>query len=144
MGRYNQNFPYKGITYRSKFEMEIAKQLHACGMKFKYEQYSYQFGVRIPNCVCATCGGKVVERIRWYTPDFFLSNGVVIEAKGRFTGDDRKKLLAVRAEHPNLDVRLIFQRDNTLSKGSKTRYSEWCRKNDFMYSIKEVPEEWLS
>ena len=59
-------------------------------------------------------------------PDFFLPNGVIIEAKGFFKPSDRRKMLAVKEAHPELDIRFVFMRDNTLSKSSKTTYSMWA------------------
>lgn len=69
-----------------------------------------------------------------YTPDF--SKGLVsLEVKGRFTGTDRRKMLAVKVAHPDLDIRLILMRDNPLYKGAKSRYSDWCKKHEFPFSI---------
>jgi hypothetical protein len=79
-----------------------------------------------------------------YTPDFVLEGGIIIEAKGRFTAYDRAKHLLLKAQHPELDIRLVFQYDNKLSSKSKTRYSDWCNKHDIKYAIREVPEEWLA
>lgn len=79
-----------------------------------------------------------------YTPDFVLPNGVIIEAKGRFTGADRVKHLTLKKQKPDLDIRFVFQYDNKLSKNSKIRYSTWCEKNGFLYAIREVPEEWVN
>ena len=78
-----------------------------------------------------------------YRPDFILPNGGILEVKGRFTAQDRSKHLAVQKLHPNLDIRFVFGADNTLSKNSKTRYSEWCIKKGFKYCFIVVPPEWL-
>ena len=45
-----------------------------------------------------------------------------MEAKGFFKPSDRRKMLAVKEQNPELDIRFIFQRNNTLSKNSKTTY----------------------
>ena len=114
------------MMYKSKFESTIADQLLGEGMPFRYELYSYEY-----------------ELVKWYTPDWFLANGMVIESKGKFTSADRTKHLAIREAHPDLDIRFVFMRDNFLRKGSKTRYSDWCNKHDFLYAIGEVPRKWL-
>jgi len=79
-----------------------------------------------------------------YTPDFILENGIIIEAKGRFTAFDRAKHLLLRDQYPDEDIRFIFQYDNKISRTSKTRYSDWCEKHGFKYAIREVPDEWVN
>src|SRR5712664_2539764 len=68
-------------------------------------------------------------KLRHYTPDFVLiNNGIIIETKGRFVTADRQKLLFIQAEHPDLDIRLIFSNSKSrISKQSKTTYGDWCR-----------------
>ena len=45
---------------------------------------------------------------RTYTPDFVLHNGIIIETKGMFTAADRRKHLAIKKQHPALDIRFVF------------------------------------
>ena len=52
-----------------------------------------------------------------YLPDVVLSNGIIIEYKGWFKPSDRTKHLLIKKQHPDLDVRFVFQRaSQTLSK----------------------------
>lgn len=81
---------------------------------------------------------------RRYTPDFTLPNGIRIETKGRFVTADRMKHLHVKAEHPDIDIRFVFQNSRQrISKTSKTTYADWCRKHGFQFADKHVPKEWL-
>ena len=130
---------------RSKFEDTIAEKLDEAGIKYKYEEYSYEYDepLRKNLARCSECGSTALLRTGWYTPDFFLENGVVIETKGRFTAADRRKMLAVKRDHPELDIKMLFMRDNKIHKRSDTHYSDWCMENDYDYSIGEVKEEWL-
>ena len=81
---------------------------------------------------------------RTYTPDFLLPNGIIIETKGRFTAEDRKKHLEIQKQHPTLDIRFVFTNSKAkIRKGSKTSYADWCTKNNFLYADKDVPQEWL-
>lgn len=57
------------------------------------------------------------------------------EAKGRFMPADRAKLLAVKEAHPSADIRLVFQRNNKLSKDSNTTYMEWAKKHGFPAAV---------
>jgi len=87
----------------------------------------------------------VVSEQRKYTPDVILPNGIILELKGRFSTADRKKMLLVIAQHPDKDIRMVFQRHtNKLFKGSKTTYSEWCDKNNIKWADKVVPIEWIN
>lgn len=81
---------------------------------------------------------------RSYTPDFILDNGIVIETKGLFTVEDRKKHLYIQQDHPYLDLRFVFQNaNNKITKRSKTSYAAWCEKYGFRWANKLIPAEWF-
>ncbi len=81
---------------------------------------------------------------RTYTPDFILPNGIIIETKGRFTSDDRRKHVAIKKQHPALDIRFVFESSKRkLSKGAKTTYAKWCERNKIPYADRVIPQEWL-
>ena len=81
---------------------------------------------------------------RTYTPDFILQNGIIVEVKGRFTSDDRRKHVAIKKQHPDLDIRFVFENSRRkLSKGAKSTYATWCERNKFLYADRVIPEEWL-
>lgn len=83
-------------------------------------------------------------KYRTYKPDFELDNGIIIETKGRFMPDDRRKHLEIQKQHPELDIRFVFSNASApLNKGSKTRYFEWCEKHNFLWSHRVIPLEWL-
>jgi hypothetical protein len=134
---------HKGRTYRSLFEVTLAKQLYAAKRKFKYEDKSYAYFDLMVGGACRDCGSSDVGKLRSYTPDFFLNNGVIIEAKGKLDAKQRKKLIDVRIANPSLDLRLVFMRDNKIHRLSKTRYSTWATKHGFLHSIKTIPKGWL-
>lgn len=73
------------------------------------------------------------ETKKRYLPDF-TKDHVVIEAKGRFTAADRKKMLLVQEQFPDRAFLMVFGRaQNTLSKKSKTTYGDWCTKNNLSW-----------
>jgi hypothetical protein len=112
---------------RSGFEKFVKKLLNKHKVKFKYEPFTLPY---------------VVEKN--YKPDFVLSNGILIETKGNFPSSDRTKMLKVKEQHPDLDIRLWFQRDNWVTKKHNMRYSEWAEKNGFKYHVGEtLPKEWF-
>ncbi len=115
-------------NYRSGFEAKVANQLKRLGCGFAYETLKIEY-----------------MKVATYKPDFILPNGVIIEAKGLWTVEDRKKHLLVREQHPDLDIRLVFQNANQkIRKGSKTTYGMWCDKKQLKWSNKVIPSSWLS
>lgn len=118
-------------SYRSIFERDIADALEELGIKFTYESKSYPWREVLPSGFCNDCGAEKVYADRTYTPDFFLENGYIIEAKGMFTSKDRKIALAMREQHPEIKLVYLFGHNNRLSRGSSTTYLEWCRKRKF-------------
>ncbi len=116
--------------YRSGFEHIISDQLNDSKIQFGYED-------TVINYIKPESKHK-------YTIDFRLPNGILIETKGRWTADDRKKHLLVKQQHPELDVRIIFQSSKTkIRKGSKTSYSDFCDKYNIQWAEKKIPESWL-
>lgn len=62
--------------------------------------------------------------------------------------DDMKKHLLIKEQHPDLDIRFVFQNPNsTNSKRTKTTYANWCDKHGFKYcgiGDRRTIDEWLS
>lgn len=116
--------------YRSGLEEFIDTTLKSVGVDGEYEKHKIAYT-------------KPATQHR-YTPDFKLPNGIFIETKGRFVTADRKKHLLIKQQHPDLDIRFVFQNaNNKLSKKSKTTYADWCIKHGFLFAEKEIPDEWL-
>lgn len=115
--------------YRSGLENKISDDLKERKVKFEYETLKIKYEV---------------HENRTYTPDFKIPNGVIVESKGRFTPEDRKKHLLIKKQHPDLDIRFVFSNSRAkIRKGSKTSYADWCDKHGFMYADKRIPDEWL-
>lgn len=123
----------KTIGLRSLGEVRFATHLDKTRVKYEYEPE------RIP----------WTPPERYYTPDFRIkkrkrgSGYMYIEYKGKFTGPDRTKILKVKAQHPDLDLRMIFERaTNKLSRVSKTTYAMWCDKHGIPWAETEMPTDW--
>jgi hypothetical protein len=115
--------------YRSGLEKKLADELKVLKVKFSYESLKIEW-----------------EDLayRTYTPDFVLNNGIIIESKGMFTAADRRKHLAIKRQHPKLDIRFVFENSRRkLRKGAKSTYGEWCYKYGLLYSNRVIPEEWV-
>ena len=116
--------------YRSGLEMDINEALEQKGIDGDYEKHVIKY--------------IIPESNHKYTPDFKLPNGIFIESKGRFMLDDQKKHILIRAQHPDLDIRFVFQNSKAkIRKGSKTTYADWCAKHGFMFADKMIPDAWL-
>ena len=116
--------------YRSGFEHKVADQLKENKTKFEYET-------------------TVIEYIKpethhKYTVDFTLPNGILVETKGRWVLEDRKKHRLIKKQHPELDIRIVFQNPRgKIRKGSKTTYADYCDKHGIIWAEKEIPSDWL-
>lgn len=75
------------MRFRSGLEKRTAAYLKKLKIKFEYEKMRIKWQDL---------------RFKTYTPDFVLSNGIIIETKGRFIHSDRTKHLMVKAQHPNM------------------------------------------
>lgn len=124
--------------YRNKFEKNTGDRLNELGIDFGYETEKL---------------GYVVEGK--YIPDFIIktrsARTIYVETKGNgrsFDGPARRKLIAVKNQHPGLDIRIVFYSDGKAGArrkdGTFLRQSDWAMKHGFKYAIKEIPESWLA
>lgn len=117
----------RSSKYRSKFEASVAKNLDDNKIKFSYETINIDYIISSSYC-----------------PDIIFDNGIICEIKGLFRKEERRKHLAIQAQHPTLDVRFVFQNSKTKlskAKGSLT-YAKWCERHGFLYADKIIPPEW--
>ena len=123
--------------YRNKFEEKTGAHLEAKAVQFEYETERLEYTVE----------GK-------YTPDFIIktkSGGkIYIETKGNglsFDGHVKRKMIAVKKAHPELDIRILFYSDGNVGPkrkdGTRMKQSDWAKRYGFPYAIKEIPDDWL-
>lgn len=143
MARSKKKFKAFGYEFRSKLEYNVALDLHERGVDFEYETVRFKWNERLPRAICESCGKGLCFVERSYTPDFILPNGIILEVKGRFTSKDRKIQMAMKEQHPDIDIRMVFQRDNKLNRNSSTKYSDWCESREINYCVGRIPELWL-
>lgn len=111
---------------KSGFERTIVANLNSRKVSFKYE------GLILPY----TLHGE-------YHPDFVFENGVIVEAKGYLDREAKRKMVAVKKQHPDRDIRFLFMYGDKKIPGSKQTHGEWARKNGFPWAEGEIPDEWL-
>jgi hypothetical protein len=129
--------------YKSRLEARVAKQLEAAGVNFVYEGAVIKF--TIPAFEAK------------YHPDFPITGTpIIIEAKGRFGhrgssgAEVRQRLALVKEQHPELDIRILFDQAGSRSaaslpiyKGSKTTQGKWATDHGFKWASGTVPAEWI-
>lgn len=115
-------------NYKSSLERSIAKDLEERNVEFEYETKKYSYVL-----------------IRNYKPDFILPNGIHIETKGWHKGFNEAltKLKEVKAQHPELDLRIVWDRLNMKIPRTKMTVEDWSIKNGFKYAEKTIPQEWI-
>lgn len=122
--------PKRVDKYKSLLESNVAEGLSRFNEPFKYEQKTLSY--------------LIPEKLHKYTPDFELHNGILVEVKGVFDAEDRQKLLYVREQHPDKDIRLVFSSlSKRITPTSKTTYEDWCIAHRFKYAKLFVPREWI-
>ncbi len=106
---------------RNKFELKTYQSLKRSRVPFSYESEKIAYVLA-----------------RHYIPDFIIDtrNGkVYVETKGHLRREDKAKLIAVKRQHPEMDLRILFYAPN------KTN-SKWAEKNGFRYAFGDIPKEW--
>jgi predicted nuclease of restriction endonuclease-like RecB superfamily len=107
---------------RNTFEKKLERQLKRAKIFFDYESE------KIPYVLA-----------RHYIPDFILhtpKGKIYVEAKGHFDRDAKAKMAAVKRQHPNLDIRLVFYRKDK-------RNIKWAERHGYLFSFEKIPEDWL-
>ena len=118
----------KTSKYRSKLEERVAELLDVLKISYEYESSKVSYTIQ-----------------HHYIPDFVLPNHIHLETKGYWDAADRRKVLAVKRDNPDVDLRMVFQSPyNTISKKSKTTYAKWCEKHNIPWtSFHNIPLDWL-
>jgi hypothetical protein len=81
----SQKRRHNSRRYRSGLEREVAAFLKGNQTRVRYEVLKIEWEDL---------------RYRTYTPDFILDNGIIIETKGIFDSEDRRKHMEIRKQHP--------------------------------------------
>jgi len=118
--------------YRSLFEKDIANALQSYGYEVEYEKTKIDW---------VSSDGKSHK----YTPDFKIAGtSYFIEAKGIFDWKDREKHLCLKRQHPELEIRFVFYKANSKTKGrNPIKYKDWCEAHGFIWSDAKIPNDWL-
>lgn len=123
MARKNSS---KDPRFRSGFEETIWETAKQNQMELEYEPYFVPYVIK----------GS-------YRPDFVLPNGIIVEAKGYLDAAACRKMKAVKASNPHLDIRFVFQYANgKRNKRARLRNWEWAERHGFPWTEGTIPLEW--
>jgi hypothetical protein len=115
------------MALKSGFERSFTTNLKSREIKFKYES------TKVP---------YVLERS--YFPDFeIIDHGFFIETKGLLDRDSKAKMIAVKQQHPELDIRFVFMKADRRIPGTKETHAHWAERNGFKWAEGIAPEEWF-
>lgn len=122
-----------GQRRRSKLEDKFETILKDHGVEYEYEV------TKIPY--------TVPESYHTYTVDWTVLNGKLIETKGYLSDyTERRKYVLLKEQHPQLDLRFVFDNPNKLCGGTKMSHAKWADKYGFKWcSIKDTDQilAWL-
>ena len=82
-----------GLYCRSTWEANFARVLNYLNITFEYEQKSFEV--------------IVDNKVRHYTPDFFINGKTFVELKGYWREDNKKKFDEFLKQHPTISIKVI-------------------------------------
>jgi hypothetical protein len=118
---------------KGTFEGRVIQDLDERGVPYEYEPTKMAYHVE-----------------RHYIPDLSVGD-MIVELKGYLRQDSQRKMKAIKAQYPDLDIRFVFQNANSTIQGAKKRKDgtkmtcgEWADRQGFVWSEGTIPEEWLT
>ena len=113
---------------RSKLELKFEEILKDFEVEYDYEV------TKIPY--------TIPESKHTYTVDWTLLNGMLLETKGYLSDhQERYKYVLLKQQHPDLDLRFVFDNPNKLCGGTKMTHAKWAEKYGFKWcGIKDVEQ----
>ena len=118
---------------RSKLELKFEEIIKEFDVAYDYEV------TKIPY--------TIPESNHNYTVDWTFINGLLVETKGYLSDHkERYKYVLLKQQHPDLDLRFVFDNPNKLCGGTKMTHAKWAEKYNFPYcSIRDVEQikQWI-
>jgi Phage endonuclease I len=119
---------------RSRLEDKVDNILTTLGVPYEYEVTKLAY--------------TVPESHHTYTVDWTVVNNKLWESKGYLSDySERRKYILIKEQHPDLDLRFIFDNPNKLCGGTKMTHAAWANKYGFKWcGIKDVDtiKEWVN
>lgn len=130
--RHFKKTKYKGITFKSAYEAQVAKYLDEIGAKWEYEPETYEF----------------VPPKSHYTPDFKVvykdGRKEFLEVKGYFDPQAKMKMQCIKEQYPDMPITLHFMKPYTrLTTRSPLTYLDWAEKHGYRVRYFNESGTWL-
>lgn len=143
-----------GNVWASKFEYQVYLGLKERGYNVRRTTTDHTMAYTSPvqGGKCLQCNSGRVVHERNYTPDLFIlpkmsgdSDEPVyyIEAKGYLRAPQRALLRYFRAQRPDIDLRLIIQRDYKVGKSSLVGWATKYLKAKVHIWNGDIPNDWV-
>lgn len=108
---------------RNKFEGRTESYLNGFEISFEYEIEKIPYTIK-----------------GFYKSDFTITTKsgrkIIVETKGYFRPEDKRKMAAVKKQHPELDIRILFYAPNR-------SYERWAIKHKIPYAFRVIPLDWI-
>jgi hypothetical protein len=117
-------------AYRSGLETRFQTAAQEHGWNLAYEQDKIKYVIPASN--------------HTYTPDFTVTKNVYIETKGLWVAADRKKAVLIKEQHPEISILYVLQRNQGITKKSKTTYLDWAAKHGLDACVFKDTEHWVN
>jgi hypothetical protein len=116
------------VKRRSKLEERFESILKEFDVPYEYEVTKIDY--------------IIPESSHTYTVDWTVLNGKLIETKGYLSDhSERRKYVLLKEQHPDLDLRFVFDNGNKLCGGTKMSHNKWAEKYNFKHcDIKDVDQ----
>ena len=121
------------LKTKGTFEARVIEDLNERGVSYQYEPDKMAYYVE-----------------RHYIPDLSVGT-MIVELKGYLRQDSQRKMKAIKAQYPDLDVRFVFQKASATIQGAKKRKDgskmtcgEWADRQGFVWAEGTIPKEWLT
>lgn len=114
------------MAFKSAIERTVDLQLKVSGIQYTYESLEVPY----------TLYGS-------YHPDFILANGIIIEVKGLLDRESKRKMMAVKTQRPDLDIRFVFQDANKKVPHTKETHGRWATRTGWKWAEGRIPDSWL-
>lgn len=144
----------KGDIWASPFEFNVYDAIllkEGFTIRRAGDSDSLAYGTAVRGGRCTKCGCDTVIQERSYTPDLYLvrkgsardTAGFYVEVKGYLPGPKRNLFRQVKAQHPDVDLRIVAQSDHWVTKG-KSRLSDWAKRYKIKFHLwnGSLPEDW--
>jgi len=135
---------FNDYKYDAKTEKKFCESIPE-KVKWDFQLKSFTWTYKEVHLLEETEVGKSYEKK--YTPDlFFPEAGMIFELKGFLRPDAKKRMEIFAKLYPDVDVRVVFNKDKPIRKGAKLTYTGWAEKNGFQSCVamtyQELPLSW--